>query len=99
MLLLAANQFIFLQKLNAVYAEYSKQRSKHGKTSARYDDRYGRWRWLLAYVIKQTKVSREKEQLLKEVERLILERDDLERDNIEYAPIAVRWVEFLTRKE
>ena len=89
----------FLQKLNAVYAEYSKQRSKHGKTSARYDDRYGRWRWLLAYVIKQTKVSREKEQLLKEVERLILERDDLERDNIEYAPIAVRWVEFLTRKE
>ena len=84
----------FLQKLNAVYAEYSRQRSKHGKTSARYDDRYGRWRWLLAYVIKQTKVSRENEQLLKEVERLILKRD-----NIEYTPIAVRWVEFLTRKE
>ena len=84
----------FLQKLNAIYAEYNKQRSKHGKTSARYDDRYGRWRWLLAYVIKQTKVSRENEQLLKEVERLILKRD-----NIEYTPIAVRWVEFLTRKE
>jgi CRISPR-associated protein Csm1 len=89
----------FLQKLNAVYAEYNRQRSKHGKTSARYDDRYGRWRWLLAYVIKQTKVSRENKQLLKEVERLILKRDNLERDNIEYSPVAVRWVEFLTRKE
>jgi len=85
----------FLQKLNAVYAEYSRQRSKHGKTSARYDDRYGRWRWLLAYVIKRTiKDSKENEQLLKEVERRILDRD-----NIEYSPIAVRWVEFLTRKE
>jgi len=56
------------------------------------DDRYGRWRWLLAYVIARTKVSKENEPLLRETERLI-------RKNIEYLPIAVRWVEFITRKE
>jgi CRISPR-associated protein Csm1 len=46
----------------------------------------------LAYVIKRTRVLRESEQLLEEMEKLI-------RKNIQYLPIAVRWVEFLTRKE
>lgn len=82
----------FLQKLYEIYDVYEKQRSKHGETLAKYDDRYGRWRWLLAYVIARTKVSRENEELLKETEKLI-------RKNIEYLPITVRWVEFLTRKE
>jgi len=81
-----------LQKLNGVYDEYRRQQLKHGETSAKYDDRYGRWRWLLAYVIKRTRVLRESEQLLEETEKLI-------RKNIEYLPIAVRWVEYLTRKE
>lgn len=82
----------FLQKLNEIYGEYERQRSKHGETLAKYDDRYGRWRWLLAYVIARTKVSRENERLLKETEGLI-------RKNIAYLPVAVRWVEFVTRKE
>ena len=82
----------FLQKLYEIYEVYEKQRSKHGETLAKYDDRCGRWRWLLAYVIARTKVSRENEELLKETEKLI-------RKNIEYLPIAVRWIEFLTRKE
>jgi hypothetical protein len=43
-------------------------------------------------VISRTKVSKEKKPVLKEVEKLF-------RENIEYSPIAVRWVEFLTRKE
>jgi len=82
----------FLQKLNEIDGEYEKQKSEHGEASARYDDRYGRWRWLLAYVIARTKVSNENEPLLRETEKLI-------RKNIEYLPIAVRWVEFITRKE
>jgi len=82
----------FLQKLYGIYGEYEKQASKHGETSAKYDDRYGRWKWLLAYVIVRTKVSKENKQILEETEKLI-------RKNIEYLPIAVRWVEFLTRKE
>ncbi len=82
----------FLQKLNAIYGEYEKQKVEHGEASAKYDDRYGRWRWLLAYVIARTKVSKEDKQLLKKTEVLI-------RKNIEYLPIAVRWVEYLTRKE
>ena len=82
----------FLQKLYEVYGEYKNQKSKHGVTLAKYDDRYGRWRWLLAYVIARTKVSKENKHLLEESERYI-------RKNIEYLPIAVRWVEYLTRKE
>lgn len=82
----------FLQKLYEIYGEYEKQASKHGETSAKYDDRYGRWRWLLAYVIARTKVSKENKQILEETEELI-------RKNIEYLPIAVRWMEFLTRRE
>jgi len=81
-----------LQKLSEIYEEYKRKRLKHGKTLAKFDDRYGRWRWLLAYVIARTKVSGENEQLLKETEELI-------RKNIEYLPIAVRWVEFLTSEE
>ena len=82
----------FLQKLNAVYGEYKKQKSRHGEASAKYDDRYGRWRWLLTYVIARTKVSKENQQVLEETKEPI-------RKNIEYLRIAVRWVEFLTRKE
>jgi hypothetical protein len=43
-------------------------------------------------VIARTKVSKEDKQLLEETEVLI-------RKNIGYLPIAVRWVEFLTRGE
>jgi CRISPR-associated protein Csm1 len=82
----------FLQKLYEIYGEYEKPASKHGETSAKYDDRYGRWRWLLAYVIARTKVSKENKHVLEETEELI-------RKNIEYLPITVRWVEFLTRGE
>ena len=82
----------FLQKLREVYDEYGTQRKKHGEVSAKYDDRYGRWRWLLAYLIARTKVSKGNKALLKETEELI-------RKNIEHLSIAVRWVEFLTRKE
>ena len=81
-----------LQKLYEIYDEYKRESAKHGEALAKYDDRYGRWRWLLAYVIARTKVSKENEPLLRETEKLI-------RKNIEYLPIAVRWVEFLTRKE
>jgi CRISPR-associated protein Csm1 len=81
-----------LQKFYSIYYEFDKKRRRVGKVSAKYDDRHGRWRWLLAYVISRTKVSKEKKPVLKEVEKLF-------RENIEYSPIAVRWVEFLTRKE
>ncbi len=82
----------FLQKMCEIYDEYKKQKSKHGVTLAKYDDRYGRWRWLLAYVIVRTKVSKENKHLLEGSERHI-------RKNIVYLPIAVRWVDYLTRKE
>ncbi|HHE75787.1 MAG TPA: hypothetical protein ENL31_01495 [Candidatus Aciduliprofundum boonei] len=63
---------------------------KHGELSARYDDRYGRWRWLLAYLIARTR-SKDNERLLKEIESLIYK-------NIEHLPVAVRWVEYMTRE-
>jgi CRISPR/Cas system-associated protein Cas10 (large subunit of type III CRISPR-Cas system) len=81
----------FLQKMYEVYDEYEKQKSKHGEVSAKFDDRYGRWRWLLTYVIARTKVLEENQQVLEETKELV-------RKNIEYLPIAVRWVEYLTRR-
>jgi CRISPR-associated protein Csm1 len=82
----------FLQKLNGIYEEYKVQKRRHGETLAKYDDRYGRWRWLLAYVKARTKVSKDKKELLKETE-------ELARENIGCVSIAVRWVEYLKRTE
>ena len=82
-----------LQKLNVVYSEYRRQRLKYGGVSAKYDDRYGRWRWVLAYVIARMKGRDEGVNAnLEKLESMIYE-------NIEYVPIAVRWIEFLTREE
>ena len=80
----------FLHKLSRIYEEYKAQVKKHGELSARYDDRYGRWRWLLAYLIARTR-SKDNERLLKEIESLIYK-------NIEHLPVAVRWVEYMTRE-
>ncbi|MBT9138180.1 MAG: CRISPR-associated protein Cas10/Csm1 [Syntrophomonadaceae bacterium] len=82
-----------LQKLYSVHAEYCKQRKKHGRTHAMYDGRYTRWRWLLAYVITRMKgKDKEINESLEEVKKLVCE-------NIEHTPVAVRWVEFSTRKK
>lgn len=82
----------FIQKLYAIYSEYCKETKKGGVIKARHDDRYGRWRWLLAYLIarsiEQNKGRREElEKLQKDV-----------RTWIEHLPVAVRWGELLTRK-
>jgi len=81
-----------LQKLYSIYSEFDRQRKKRGETLAKYDDRYGRWRWLLAYVIARMKVPDDKREVLEEVGELV-------RHNIEHLPIAVRWVELLTREK
>ncbi|MDI6859981.1 MAG: type III-A CRISPR-associated protein Cas10/Csm1, partial [Methanocellales archaeon] len=73
-----------LQKLYSIYSEFDMQRKKRGETLAKYDDRYGRWRWLLAYVMARIKVPDDKREMLEEVRELV-------RDNIEHLPIAVRW--------
>ncbi len=93
-LISAGNSRALLQKLYSIYLEYDKQSRERGKVLAKYDDRYGRWRWLLAWTVKGMRVSETKRALLEEIEKLILDRD-----NIEFSPVAIKWVEYLTRKE
>lgn len=82
-----------LQKLYSISAEYQRKRKEHGKTLAKYDDRYGRWKWFSAYLFAGLK-NQYKDR-----------KDDLEslyshiREDIEYLPTATRWAELLTRKE
>jgi len=80
-----------LQKLYSIYRVYEKQKSLRGKTAAKYDDRYGRWRWLLAYTIARTKVPKEQVDTLEDVHKKV-------KDYIDYVPISTRWVELLTRQ-
>ncbi|MFQ6118437.1 MAG: type III-A CRISPR-associated protein Cas10/Csm1 [Methanosarcinales archaeon] len=80
-----------LQKLYVIYNEYEIGVKKKGKIFAKYDDRYGRWRWLLIYTIARMKEKyKNKEEKLENLQMLI-------RDNIEYLPIAIRWVELYIR--
>ena len=81
----------FLQKLNAIYKVYLDSKAKSGEVRAKYDDRYGRWRWLLAYMVSRTKVSKDYVETLDEIQKKV-------KNNIEYIPICSRWVELLTRR-
>jgi CRISPR-associated protein Csm1 len=82
-----------LQKLYAIYNEFDRQRKKHGDILAKYDDRYGRWRWLLAYSIARMKKGE------KDLDEKLEKIHTLATENIEYLPISVRWVELLTREK
>ena len=78
----------FLQRLYAIYYLYKKAEGRVGKEIAKYDDRYGKWRWLLAYILAREKGLKDKDKWR-----------ELIKENIDYLDVAVRWVEFLERKE
>lgn len=82
-----------LQTIYSIYREFNRQQKRGGTALAKYDDRYGRWRWLLAYI-----TARMKEQCEMRREELEELRKDIS-NNIEYSHVASRWTEFLTRKE
>jgi hypothetical protein len=77
----------FLQKLYGIYRIYSQDAKKYGYKVSQYDDRAGRWRWMLVYMLSREKIH-EKEDIQRNV-----------RDNIGFLDVAVRWVELLTRVE
>ena len=82
-----------LQRLYNVYAEFRRQSEKYGEVLARHDDRYGRWRWLLAYSIARMRSgNRHANEKLEELKMGVCE-------NIEYLAVSVRWAELLTRRE
>jgi len=81
----------FIQKLYLIYLEFEKQRQNKNITLAKHDDRYGRWRWLLAYLIARV-AKKENRENLEDFHKIF-------REKIEHSPSALRWVEFLTRKE
>ncbi|WP_042685116.1 type III-A CRISPR-associated protein Cas10/Csm1 [Methermicoccus shengliensis] len=81
-----------LQRLYAICRMFEDERSRGGTLAAKHDDRYGRWGWMLAYVISRARSGGKKDELLEDVKALV-------QSNIEHAIVAVRWVEFLTRKE
>ncbi|MHC1597796.1 MAG: hypothetical protein ACXQT3_05740, partial [Methermicoccaceae archaeon] len=75
----------FLRKLYAVFSTYE----RHGKK--KHDDRYGRWGWLLSYILA-------KEPWLKERSK----RDNFEQqigENIRFLGLTTRLVELRTRGE
>jgi len=80
----------FLQKLYGIYFLYKKAERNMGKEFAKYDDRVGRWRWVLSYILAREKGIKDEE---KEKWREMI------KENIEYLDVAVRWVEFLGREE
>ncbi|HEC92010.1 MAG TPA: hypothetical protein ENI51_03300 [Candidatus Atribacteria bacterium] len=78
-----------LHKFYSVYELYRMARNKTGNSAlAKYDNRYGKWRWMLAYIVARMKVNGNKE----EIKQLII-------DNIDYSPIVIKWVEYLKRGE
>ncbi|RLB01617.1 MAG: type III-A CRISPR-associated protein Cas10/Csm1, partial [Deltaproteobacteria bacterium] len=81
----------FLQRLYVVYHIYTKMVEKNGEKLAKYDDRYGRWKWILAYILareKGIKNMEDKDKFKKMV-----------KENIDYLNVGVRWVEYLKRGE
>lgn len=82
-----------LQRLYNVYAEFRMQCEEHGEVLAKHDDRYGRWRWLLAYSIARMRGGDERvNKKLEELKMKVCE-------NIEHLAVSVRWAELLTRRE
>lgn len=74
-----------LQKFYSIYLMYERARKKVGSELAIYDNRYGRWRWILSYLTARMKVK-DKEK----IKQLLIE-------NIDYSPVVIKWVEYLTR--
>jgi len=81
----------FLQKLYGVYFLYENMAKNKGMELAKYDGRYGRWRWLLAYVLAREKAIKGIEEK-NEFKKLV-------KENIDYLDVGVRWVEYLKRGE
>ena len=75
-----------LQKLYSIYKLYDKYNDKE---KAKYDDRYGRWRWMFAYLLARLDAKRDEKEELK---KLFI-------GNIEHAHVVIKWVEYLTRIE
>ena len=78
-----------LQKLYSVYKMYDMRRKEKGSEMAKYDGRYARWRWMLTYLIARLKVRKEEKERLKSIFT----------KNIDYSPVVIRWVDYLTRGE
>jgi len=78
-----------LHKFYAIYKMYEKKKMEVGEDGAKYDMRYARWRWILAYFIARVKAKNEEKEKMK---KLFVE-------NIDSAPIVIRWVEYLKRGE
>lgn len=78
----------FLQKMYAIHYLYKKMKEKAGEIYAKYDDRFGRWKWMLAYVLAREEKIKDKDKW-----------KEIIKENISHLDVAVRWVEFLERKE
>jgi len=76
-----------LHKFYSIYELYHIAKKKARNTAlAKYDNRYGKWRWMLAYTIARMKTNGNKDK----IKQLMI-------DNIDYAPIVIKWVEYLKR--
>ena len=76
-----------LHKFYSIYKLYRTEKKKaRNLVLAKYDDRYRKWRWMLAYTIARMKVNGNKEK----IKQLVI-------DNIDYSPIVIKWVEYLKR--
>lgn len=75
----------FLQKINSVYYLYENEVAKHGHLKVRFDDRYGKWRWLLSYLVARERFPRREEWM------------KFFSENIRYMDVIIRWIEFKNR--
>ena len=76
----------FLQKLSSIHQLYKKDVSQHQSASVRYDDRFGKWRWMLSYIIARENISKQDEW------RNILTQ------NIAWLHVITRWIELQQRR-
>lgn len=81
----------FLHKMLVIHSLYNEGRKKNNLPPdvAKYDNRCGRWRWILTYMIAR-------ERSIKKGERDVWRR--LISENIDVLDVVVRWVELLKRE-
>jgi len=77
-----------LQKLYSIYEMYDIKRKEKGAEMAKYDGRHARWRWMLTYLMARLKAGREEKE---EIKMMFIK-------NIDYSPVVIKWVEYLTRR-
>jgi len=82
----------FLHKMLVIHSLYNNRMKKNKlpPSIAKYDNRCGRWRWILTYTIARERHIKKEE---KDIWRRLIS------DNIDVLDVVVRWVELLKREE